>query len=82
MDLVVHEGGAIGAHGRSRELHVIRLNTGLERGIVLVHALLDGAAGVAHLEKTGKVRVVGLAIGVDDRLGARTPGKQIGGGHR
>ena len=81
MHLVVHEGGAVGAHGRSRELHVVGLDAGLERGIVLVHALLDGAAGVAHLEEAGELGVAGLAVGVDDRLGARTPGKQVGGGH-
>ena len=66
MDRLVAEGGAVGAHGRRGEDDTIRLLARLERGVMLGHALLDGARGEADLQHALELGVAGLLVCVDD----------------
>lgn len=82
VDLVVHECGAVGAHGRGSEHDLVGLLTGLERRVVLVHALLDRARGVSDLEHALELWVVRLAIGVNDGLRIGTSWEEFAPTHR
>ena len=82
VHLVVQKHGAVVAHGGRGEHDLVGLLAGLERRVVLVHALLDGAPGVADLEQPLELAVVRLAVGVDDRLDVRSLGEEVVSGHQ
>ena len=68
VHLVVREGRAVGPHCRLHEDDLVRFLSRLQRGVVLVHALFDGARGVSHLEEALELAVLWFAVGVDDWL--------------